>query len=242
MFGLISGAIDGAVNRGHAKEMQARAHKFSKHMFKHRYRYTVNDMERAGVNPVLAFASGANAGSAPSGAGGAPGNQDLAGARMKFSAAQLAKEHNKQAKEATRKLDAEADIAEHQEKEAALRADYVTDALGKQAMERVWASEGGTGEWALRGLYQLYQNEDVKKLVDRYGAEAQDMIFGIFDAMMQPQPPTDPKKADKAKSKREAETLKKRAAGKRESTAKKLGAHGGVPFGKGGGDSRRMSR
>ena len=56
-----------------AREMMA----FQKHMFQHRYQYTVDDMRAAGLNPMLAIMQGA--GQSPSGASYTPENV-LAGA------------------------------------------------------------------------------------------------------------------------------------------------------------------
>ena len=61
----------------HAKELQRRANEFSERMARNRYRYSVEDMRAAGLNPLLMAQAGP--GAAPSGAvAGTPGNQ-LAG-------------------------------------------------------------------------------------------------------------------------------------------------------------------
>ena len=63
---LLGGIGGGYLEYEHAKKLQARAHEFSKHMYKRRYRMTMKDMSKAGLNPILAYQQGG--GSAPSGA------------------------------------------------------------------------------------------------------------------------------------------------------------------------------
>ncbi|AYP28785.1 MAG: minor capsid protein [Microviridae sp.] len=60
--GNIAGGVIG--NKASAHEA-ARNRQFQKRMYRHRYQYTVQDMQKAGLNPALAYQQGA--GSAPSG-------------------------------------------------------------------------------------------------------------------------------------------------------------------------------
>lgn len=71
-FGLAGSAISAAASFA----LQEDAQKFAKGMYKHRYRYTMADMRKAGLNPILAYSQGVGGGvSAPMGS--AP---DFAGA------------------------------------------------------------------------------------------------------------------------------------------------------------------
>lgn len=92
-IGSLTSALSGLANeyfagksRKFAKKQQGRAHEFAERMYRHRYEYTMEDMRRAGLNPILAYVQGA--GSTPSGvapaASGAPApvnfGQNLTGA------------------------------------------------------------------------------------------------------------------------------------------------------------------
>lgn len=63
--GLLSG-IGGLLGGGMNMLSSARQMAFQREMYKHRYQYTMEDMRKAGLNPILA--AGAGAGSAPPGA------------------------------------------------------------------------------------------------------------------------------------------------------------------------------
>ncbi|AYP28716.1 MAG: minor capsid protein [Microviridae sp.] len=65
----IAGGIIG--NKASANEA-ARNRQFQKRMYRHRYQYTVQDMQKAGLNPALAYQQGA--GSAPSGSSASQDN------------------------------------------------------------------------------------------------------------------------------------------------------------------------
>ncbi|ALS03693.1 VP2 [Gokushovirus WZ-2015a] len=60
---LFGGLFAGSQNQASARAQMA----FQERMFRHRYRYTMQDMRKAGLNPILAAEMGG--GSAPSGAG-----------------------------------------------------------------------------------------------------------------------------------------------------------------------------
>ena len=72
--GLLSGGLDllggiggGALEYQYAKKLLYKQQQFAKEMYQHRYRYTMRDMQKAGLNPILAYQQGG--GSAPSAAG-----------------------------------------------------------------------------------------------------------------------------------------------------------------------------
>ena len=78
---LISGALDSggaALQTSANKAAQLRQHRFQEKMYRNRYQYTMEDMEQAGLNPILAYQQGG--GSAPSGGSMAPAPNPLAGA------------------------------------------------------------------------------------------------------------------------------------------------------------------
>lgn len=64
VLGIVSSAIQTAISIREAKKQRA----FQEKMYRHRYRYTMEDMEKAGLNPMLAAKLGG--GSAPPGARG----------------------------------------------------------------------------------------------------------------------------------------------------------------------------
>ena len=55
--------ISGALNRGFARQQAKSAYKRSVHSYKHRYQWMVDDLVKAGLNPILALGHGP--GSAP---------------------------------------------------------------------------------------------------------------------------------------------------------------------------------
>lgn len=67
--GLIGGALSiggTALSNRNAKKAARKNRRFQRDMYKNRYKYTMADMRRAGLNPILAYSQGP--GSAPSGA------------------------------------------------------------------------------------------------------------------------------------------------------------------------------
>lgn len=65
---LVSGGLDiagGALQTSANKEAQIRQHQFQEKMYRNRYQYTMEDMQSAGLNPILAYRQGG--GNAPSG-------------------------------------------------------------------------------------------------------------------------------------------------------------------------------
>lgn len=62
-IGIGSAIGQAAFNARQAKKNR----KFQKHMYRNRYRYTVEDMKAAGINPILAAGSGLGGGGSPSG-------------------------------------------------------------------------------------------------------------------------------------------------------------------------------
>lgn len=60
------GAISSAFGRSSANKAARSNRRFQKHMYQHRYQYQMEDMAKAGLNPILAYQQGA--GGTPSGA------------------------------------------------------------------------------------------------------------------------------------------------------------------------------
>lgn len=66
MLGMMSEAVGSYIQNRENRRLTRHARKFQERMYRHRYRYTVEDMKAAGLNPMLAVMSGA-AGSPPAG-------------------------------------------------------------------------------------------------------------------------------------------------------------------------------
>lgn len=60
--GAIGGILGGAISAGASAAAAAKNRKFQKMMYKNRYRFTVRDMRKAGLNPILAATLGAGQG------------------------------------------------------------------------------------------------------------------------------------------------------------------------------------
>lgn len=58
---LIGSGVDFAFSKAAGEDAQ----QFAKHMYKHRFQYAVEDLRKAGLNPVLAASSGLGGGSSP---------------------------------------------------------------------------------------------------------------------------------------------------------------------------------
>lgn len=87
---LAGGALGGAVSAG----LQEDAQEFIKKAYKNRYQWTMQDLERAGLNPILAAKGGLTGSSPTSPLAGAP-KFDLATARLQ--GAQVSTERQKKA-------------------------------------------------------------------------------------------------------------------------------------------------
>lgn len=78
---IIAGALDtggAALQTSANKAAQLRQNRFTERMYKNRYQYTMEDMESAGLNPILAYQQGAGNPGSGGGMTGAP--NPLAGA------------------------------------------------------------------------------------------------------------------------------------------------------------------
>lgn len=68
LLGGSLGLAGGLASAAASFALQEDAQKFAKGMYKHRYRYTMDDMRKAGLNPILAYSQGVGGGvSAPMG-------------------------------------------------------------------------------------------------------------------------------------------------------------------------------
>lgn len=67
-------ALGGIAGNVSAAREAKKQRKFAKHMYKHRYRYSVEDMRAAGINPLLAVQGGMSVGGAPQGSAAAQAN------------------------------------------------------------------------------------------------------------------------------------------------------------------------
>lgn len=75
------GAMGGAAIQGAYNAREARKNRrFQKKMYKHRFRYSVNDMKKAGINPILAADAGLGGGGSPGGSAATISQPDLGGA------------------------------------------------------------------------------------------------------------------------------------------------------------------
>lgn len=86
-------ALGGAINAGSAYAMSERAHRNSVTAYQHRHQWAVEDLRKAGLNPILS--AGGAAGQSPTQAPGGGTNMDLPGALNKASASSLAREQVK---------------------------------------------------------------------------------------------------------------------------------------------------
>lgn len=76
LSGIAGGVMDMAIpfiQMRESRDAQRRAIKAAIHMFQNRYQWTMNDMEKAGLNPILAYKSGVG------GSGGMPGIPSFTG-------------------------------------------------------------------------------------------------------------------------------------------------------------------
>lgn len=75
--GAVIGAVSDGLNTLASAMMAAKARKWAKKMYKHRYQYTMEDMRKAGLNPMLAMRTGVSGG-VPSAAFSAASNTGAA--------------------------------------------------------------------------------------------------------------------------------------------------------------------
>lgn len=83
LFGIASTGMNYALN----KHLQRKQHKFAERMARHSYRYAVEDLQAAGLNPILAVGGQAPA---PQGASASVGQSDVVGSAI--AGAKLAQE------------------------------------------------------------------------------------------------------------------------------------------------------
>ena len=68
--------LSGVMSNEYAKGMQREAHDFAEFMYKHRYQFTMEDMKKAGINPLY-MTKGGMAGGTPGGTGGSAASVDI---------------------------------------------------------------------------------------------------------------------------------------------------------------------
>lgn len=88
--GLIAGIAGSAMSSATSYMMSERAQERSENAYKHRHQWAVEDLRKAGLNPVLS--AGGAAGQTPTASAAQAGDFDLSGAVGKASAAQLNRE------------------------------------------------------------------------------------------------------------------------------------------------------
>lgn len=86
MMGMGAEALGALWSAKQNRQAQRRAHKFAALMYQNRYQWTMQDMQKAGLNPILA-AKGGLVGSSPGGVGMAPTPNPFTGAgeRMRLA-------------------------------------------------------------------------------------------------------------------------------------------------------------
>lgn len=165
------------------EKQQRRAQRFAKKMYQHRYQYSMEDMRKAGLNPIL-VASGGLAGSSPASPAIPVGRGDVAGAAGKAASAvqqiSLQRELAKQAQAETRLKDAQA-----------RQAKATADAIDKYGMAAT-STPLRYIDTILHGIRQLPGDEEINKKLEM-------SIFGIGGHKASPQ-------QRKARAKRKATT------------------------------------
>ena len=113
--GLGSELLGSAAQAAITPKAQKAAQKFSKHMYRHRYQYAVDDLRKAGLNPILAASAGLGGGSSPVVSPKTIDKPDFSGAAAKAASAKalidLQKQHTKLMSAQTSKTGAEARVA-----------------------------------------------------------------------------------------------------------------------------------
>ena len=108
-------------NRASAKEAK-KQRKWAEHMYRHRYRYTMEDLEAAGLNP--AFAGALGGGSVPSGASATQVNP-LQQAATSAKALAIDRQQLKNMEAGEKKDDKQADLFKSQDIESEERAENI---------------------------------------------------------------------------------------------------------------------
>jgi hypothetical protein len=184
------------------KRAQQRDHAFQKHAYQNRYQWAFEDMEKAGLNPVLAF-SGAGASGAPTLSGGGAGTfqqADLAGAAKKggelslierqgglLKAQTSAKDAEKAYYEAmTAKLGRETDRLDQMWEEAEmelreLRAD--PEIIKKRAQTKGIPFGGAQMEWFESWIREFFEKGNAQD-VDQSAQAVERLAPGRFNLLM----------------------------------------------------------
>lgn len=127
--GLVAGLGDAFLNNRFSLKSQHQAQDFSENMYKHRYQWQVEDMKKAGINPMMSYMSGAPSG--PSSSAAASKGSNVAGS-INDTRIASAQEANLAAN--TKKQLQEADTS------AALSRNYEQDTLLKGGMLPYYSS------------------------------------------------------------------------------------------------------
>lgn len=172
------GAIVGAgITAGVNKAMQEDAQNFAKNMYRKRYQYTMADMRKAGLNPILAYSQGVGGGvSAPSPPSAPDFGQALTAGMESSSKRKSRTEERKllgeQTQNAARQgINIEADTYLKGKQAEAVEARAARD----RATQPFWDSFSGIGKWFSKESTQE-RLRAVNPAQDSSASETRDMI------------------------------------------------------------------
>lgn len=166
LTGGLIGAGGGVASAAMMAREAKKNRKFQKKMYRHRYQYTVKDMRKAGINPILAAGSGLGGGGSPSGSMASQpdlsriGEQVTTGKKVHSEVAiqklqrALIDAQTNTAGELARKTAAEADITEAGIPFAKMNEEFYNSAPGRAAFfaEKFGHVAGALGGGILGGI------------------------------------------------------------------------------------------
>lgn len=144
IFGGALGLGGGLASAAMSKWLQEDAQDFAKQMYTHRYQYTMKDMRKAGLNPILAYSQGVGGGvSAPMGAAPDFANAMSSGAESGARRGKITTEKEL--------------IKQQTDTSAAMAADHQAGAALKLAQSRLTTAQAVKAE-ATKPLYDAAGN------------------------------------------------------------------------------------